>query len=133
MQEAEMRGVDVALEPLQPVAGALGQHRLQFAFIQQGGFDHRHWRRFGAGAHVDPDQAGAFGDAVGLGFYLLPEVLVGRQVGHVDAVAIGVELPAVVDAADAAVLIPAIEQGGTAVWVAAVHDPRDGRPGHGRR
>ena len=59
-----------------------------------------------ARAHVYPDHAGPFGDLVGLRMNLLAKVLLRRQVRHVDAVALGVELPAVIDTANAALLVP---------------------------
>ena len=72
-------------------------------------------------AHVDPDDAGALHDLVGLGLDLLLEAR-RRQARHVDAVAGDVELPAVVDAADAAFLVAAEEQRRAAVRAAVVHD-----------
>ncbi len=121
MQPTEMRGVDVAFQRLQPVALALGERDGEIAFRQQRRLDLRHRRRLGALAHVDPDHAGAFGDLVGLGVHLLPEILLRRQVRHVDAVAVGVVFPAVIDAADAAVLVASVEQRRAAVRAAMVH------------
>src|SRR5262249_48947946 len=53
--------------------------------------------------------------------YLLPEVLVRWQVRHIDAGTVGVELPAMIDAADAASLVSAIEQRCAAMRAAMVH------------
>jgi len=45
----------------------------------------------------------------------LPEVLVGRQIGHVQAITGDVVFPAVIDAAQAAFLVAPKEQRGAAV------------------
>ena len=50
------------------------------------------------------------------------ELLPGRHVGHVEAAALGVELPAVVDAADAVTFGAAEEQRRAAVRTAVIHD-----------
>ncbi len=59
---------------------------------------------------------------------LLAEVLLRRQVRHIDAVAISIELPAVIDAADAAGFVPAVEQRRAAMRAAVIHhaDPARG-------
>ena len=67
-------------------------------------------RRLGARPHVSPDQAAALDDLVGGSMHTILELLVGRQVGLVDALALGVELPAVIDAADAVALRPPEER-----------------------
>ncbi len=122
MQKAEMRGVDVAFERLQPVAFALGEGDLQFALGQQRGFDPRQRRGLGALAHIDPDEAVALGDLVGLGPDLFLVVLMRRRVRHVDAIAVHVEFPAVIDAAEAVLLVAAEEQRGAAMRAAVIHD-----------
>ena len=88
---------------------------------QQRRLDHRHRRRFGARAHVDPDQAAALVDLVGLCLDLVLEALRRRDVRHLEAVAFHVELPAVIDAADAARLVAAEEQRRAAMRAAMVH------------
>src|SRR5262249_54044473 len=79
-------------------------------------------RRFGACPHIDPDDAGAFRGRIGLGLDLVLEILRRRHARHVDAIAGNVELPAVVDAADAVLLVTPEEQRGAAVWAAMVYD-----------
>src|SRR5262249_61265894 len=74
----------------------------------------------GAIAHVDPDQAGTLDGAVGLGLDFLLEALVLGHVRHVEAVAGDVELPAVIDAAQPALLVAAEEQRGATVRAAMV-------------
>jgi len=110
MQKAEMRGVDIALERLQPVAFALHEVDLQIGRRHQRGLDRRQWRRLLARTHIDPDQAIAFGDHIGLSFDLVFEVLMRRRVRHIDAIALRVVFPAVIDAADAVLLVAAEEQ-----------------------
>ena len=116
-----MRGVDVAFQCLQPVALTLRERNGKIAFRQQRRLDLRHRRCILARTHVHPDDAGTLRHLIGLGVHLLSEVLFRRHVGHVDAVAIGVELPAVIDAAEATRLVPSIEQRRAAVRAAMVH------------
>src|SRR5437016_3513335 len=52
-----------------------------------------------AGPHVDPDEAAALASRVGANRDLVFEGALGRLARHVDAAAIGVVLPAMVDAA----------------------------------
>src|SRR5438309_1521217 len=62
-------------------------------------------RRCRAWTHVGPDQSAALLARVGDGRDLRAEVTLSRLVGHVDAVARDVELPAVVDAAQTRLLV----------------------------
>src|SRR5262249_16749976 len=63
------------------------------------------------------------GYAVSLGLDLVLVILVLRCIRHVDAITRCVELPAMIDAADAPFLIAPEEQGGAAMRAAVVHDP----------
>ena len=117
-----MRGVDLALQGLQPVAFALDEEQPALVLGQQRGFHHRQRRRLGARAHIGPDQPVALGHRIGLGADLVTELLMRRQVGHLEARAVGVVLPAVIDAAQPAVLVAAEEQRGGAVRAAVVED-----------
>jgi hypothetical protein len=96
---------------------------LQIAFRQQGSLDPRQRGRLRPLAHIDPDQAVALGNLVGLGFDFLRVVLTRRCVRHIDTITRGVELPAVIDAADAVLLVAPEEQGGAAMWAAVIQDP----------
>ena len=122
VQEAEMRGVDVALERLQPVAFALDEEHVALVLGQQDRLEARQRRRRLALAHVGPDQAVALEHLVALRLDPLGERLVGGNVRHVDAVAVDVELPAVVGAADALVLVAPEEQRRAAVRAAMIED-----------
>jgi len=98
MQEAEVRGVDVAFEPLQPIAVALDAEQIALAVAEQHRLEHRQLRRLRPRAHVSPDQAVALDSGIGLGLDLLRKGLVLRHVRHVEAVAFDIELPAVIGA-----------------------------------
>ena len=101
-----MGGVDVAFQRLQPVAFPLPCR--ETGLVGRGR----------AVAHIDVDQTAALGHLVGPRLDLLPEVLIRRQIGHVEAIAGGVEFPAVIDAAQAAFLVAAEEQRRTTVRAA---------------
>ena len=65
VQEAEMRGIDVAFERLQIIAFALHHEQIALAVVgDHDQFEHRQRRRLLARAHVGPDQAVAL-DAIG--------------------------------------------------------------------
>ena len=68
VQEAEMRGVDLALERLQIVAVALDEADVDLVFGNVEDLERRQRRRLGARAHVDPHHAGALDHLVGLAF-----------------------------------------------------------------
>src|ERR1700675_1185283 len=70
---------------------------------------------------MDPDYPGTLDDPVGPGLHLVLEILVRRHARHVDAVARDVEFPAVIDAADSALLVASQKQRGAAVRAAMVH------------
>ena len=120
VQEAEMRGVDLALERLQPVAVALDEAHADLVLGNVEDLERRQRRHLRARSHVDPDDAGALGDLVGPRLHLLLEAR-RRQARHVHAVAGDVVLPAVIDAADPAFLVAPQEQRGAAVRAAMVH------------
>ena len=64
------------------------------------------------GSHVNPDQAAVDGRRVSRDVNLVFEVAFGRFGRHVDAVAVDIEFPAVIDAANAALLVaPEVERG----------------------
>ena len=121
MQEAEVRGVDLALERLQPVAVALDQADADLSRRHVEDLEARQRRRLRVLAHMDPDEAGALDRAIGLGLHLVLEVLAGGRARHVDAVAGDVVLPAVIDAAQPALLVAAEEQRGAAMRAAMIH------------
>ena len=86
-------------------------------------FQLRKRRRDRAGAHVGPDDAIALMAAVRLDLDLVLEVALGRLRWHVDAITVHVELPAVVDAANARLLIPTEEQARAPMRAVVVDQP----------
>src|SRR5205823_1088941 len=115
-EEGEVRGIDVAFEGLHVVGVA---HDLRDRALRGGGdhirFDVREGRRYFTGAHVGPDDAVALDAGIGGCLDLGPEVAFGRLRRHVDALPRDIELPAVVNAAQAFFFIAAEEQRRTAV------------------
>jgi len=121
VQEAHMRGVDVALEDLQPVARQLRCADRRFGFRVHVRFEIRQgWRRRPR-AHIRPHDAAALLSPICRGLDLCLEVRLGWFVGHVDAVAVGVEFPAVIDAAQAALFVAPEKQRGATVRAVLVH------------
>ena len=115
-----MRGVEIALDRLQPVAAALHEAVLDLVLRQERGFERRQVRRALALAHIDPDEAVLLGGEIGLGAHLVLEILVRRHVGHLETVAIDVVFPAVIDAAQTVLLVAPVEEGGAAMRAAVV-------------
>ena len=96
MQKADVGRIDVAFQDLQPVALELKGGRRRA--VEHIGFQIGQWRRVCAWPHIGPDDPAAL--LAGIGHRLDPvlEVRLGWLVGHVEAVAGDVELPAVVHA-----------------------------------
>jgi hypothetical protein len=112
MQNRRVRGVDAALERLEPVAlldhfrhVAVGCRRLRPGELGQGRLEIRR-------AHVRPDDAAQLDRGIGRLADLVLEGELFRLVHHVHAAAADVELPAVVDAPQPALLVTAEEQRG---------------------
>ena len=111
VQPAEVRGVDVALERLQPVArplilegAALGGRHERPRQLGQG-------RRIRLRPHVCPHDPLPLAARIRERADALAQPAVGRLGGHVDAGPGGVELPAVVHASQAALLVaPEVER-----------------------
>ena len=121
MQETDMAGVDVTFQRLKPVAVAL--QAPDFRVRVHRCFDFRQGRRRGlVFAHIDPDQAVGFVRLIRFGMDLVLEVHAGGDGRHVDALAVDVELPAMIDAAYAVFFVAADEQRRAAMWAAMVHD-----------
>src|SRR6266498_5104728 len=90
-------------------------------------FGHVFWR-----THIGPDHATPLARRIRLELDFVFEVAVGRLAGHVDTVAGGIELPAVVDAAQATFFVAAIEQRGSPVRAKRAHQA-DGAVGVAER
>ena len=122
MQEAEVRGVQVVLQPLQPVIFLLDHANLDVALGQVVELEIGEWWRCFAAAHIDPDRAPLVPRRIGPGFHLVFEILMGWHGGHVQAIAVHIVLPAVIDTTDAALFVAAKEERGAAVRAAVIHD-----------
>src|SRR5712691_3849500 len=82
-------------------------------------------RQFGlfvAWTHVHPDRSAPLAGRVRLDVNLVFEVALGRLAGHVYAGALGVELPAVVDAAQATLFVSAEKERRAAVRTEGADD-----------
>ena len=110
-----MRGVEVALGGLQPVAlePELGRRRCSRRDVAV--IELRERRLPVLRAHVGEDDATGLAAGVGGDLDLVPERVAFGRVRHVDALAVDVELPAVVDAAQAVLVVAAEEHRRAAV------------------
>src|SRR5215471_15940987 len=110
VQEGKVHGIDVALERLHIVA--VTDHGGDATLGIHIGLEVREWRRCLARPHVRPNDATTLHARIRDGPYLVLKIALGRLAGHVNAGARHIELPAVVYAAQALCLIPAIEERG---------------------
>ena len=111
VQEAEMRGIDIAFERLQVIALALHHELIALALVlDHHRFEHRQRGRFLAFAHIGPDQAVALDRRIGLRRDPVGKGLVLGHIGHVQAVTGHVEFPAVIGATQPLTFVLAEEQ-----------------------
>src|SRR5579859_1615160 len=118
-----MRGVDIALQRLQIIAVALYEGRSDLGVGNAQNLECRQRRRLRPRSHIDPHEPGTLDRAVRFGADLVLEILMRRHIGHVDTSAGRIEFPAVIDAADATLLVAAEEQRRAAVRAPMIHDP----------
>jgi hypothetical protein len=113
VQEADMGGIDFAFGRLQPIALVKPARGVNLGRRQRHPLHARQFRHQLLRAHIDP------GDAAGLAGRIARDpglVLQGRKVirrddvGNVDALAVDVEFPPVIHAADSTLLVSAEEQ-----------------------
>ena len=121
MEDGGVGRVDAALQGLEPVAflPILGDFAVGFRYgcpFKVG----RRRRLATLFAHVGPDHAAPLDGRVGLDSDLGVEVAVRRFVHHVQAIAVHVELPAVINAAQATSLVAAEEKGSQSVGAVLV-------------
>ncbi len=119
-----MGRVDVALQGLHPVA--LLQHhegRIDLLGGQRTDLEGGKRRRCLPRAHVGPDHAVDVAAGIRAGAHLVLEGAFLRLVGHVDAAARDVPLPAVIRAAEPALLVAAEEERGAAVGAVGGQEP----------
>ena len=114
--------VEFALQALQVIAfPLLAPNRNPFGRQRKHG-KLRQRRRHLAMTHIGPDDSGALDDPIGL----RPHATQGGagivHIRQIEAFAVRIELPAMEDATDAVILVPAIEERGAAMGAAMVHD-----------
>jgi hypothetical protein len=116
VQEGEVRGVERAFHRLRPVALLQPLTDVAVRRRQHGDLELRQRLRHAlARAEVCPDQLARLARRIGLDGNLAVVRRARRHIRHLDAAAFHVVFPAVVDAPDAALLVPAVEQIGAAV------------------
>ena len=105
VQDRRVRGVDAALQRLQPVAflDDLGDVPALFRHLGPGEFRRR--RHLVGRAEIGPDQPAQLDGRIGGEVDVLLELVLRRLVELIDAVAFDVEFPAVIDAAQPAFLV----------------------------
>ena len=116
VQEAEMCRIQVALDDLGPVAlkQLLGDEAVRRR--DQREFELRQFRQLAArqlcrgGAEIGPDHLAELTHRIGPGAHRLVQVAVRRDVRQFHRFAVAVELPAMIDTAQAAILIAAKKQ-----------------------
>ena len=74
------------------------------------------------GPHVDPNQAAVDGRRISREVNLVFEVALGGFGRHVDAVAVDIKFPAMIDTANAALLVASEVEGGAAVRAVSLDD-----------
>ena len=110
-----MRGIDLAFEDLRPIARHMDFHDRHLGI--RGRRERRRFeRRHGVGrAHVGPDEAAGLTRRIGLVLDLVGDAGCRRLRRHLQDVAVDVDLPAVIEAAQPAFLVAAEHKRGAAV------------------
>ena len=110
VQEGDMGGVEPAFEPLQVIARLIGFRDRAMRFRHARPFVIGRGRHCGFRAEIGPDDAAALDRRIGFDRDARFHRACCRLRRQVDAFAVGVEFPAVIDAAEAAFLVAAKEQ-----------------------
>jgi hypothetical protein len=110
-----VRGVEGALARLRPVALLELLRDEAVRRRQQRELDVRQRRLLPGGPEIGPHEVAPLARRIRAGTHLVAEAALGGHRRHVHAAPVHVELPAVVGAAQAALLVPAEEQVGAAV------------------
>src|SRR5207247_706488 len=113
VEEAEVDGVDVALDRLHEVA--VLDELARSAALFEVRPDVGQGRRRLPWSHVGPDDAVALDTGIRFCLDLCLEIALGRLRRHIDALARDVELPAVIDAPQAVFLVAAKKERGAAM------------------
>src|SRR6266851_4896389 len=123
VQDGGVRGVDAALEALEPVGLLYDFRDVAMRRGRLGPGEARHRRAEVRESQISPDEAAHLDRWIGGGPDLVGEGQLLGLVHHLDALALDVELPPVVDAAEPALLVAAEEQGGLPVRAALGEEP----------
>src|SRR5439155_6892194 len=115
VEESGVDGVELAFETLHPIAVPLEDRNALRVGVEEVRFHVRQRRRLLPRDHVSPDDAVALLAGISPRFDLGLEIALRRFRRHIDALAADIELPAVIDAAQAVFLIAAEEQRGSPV------------------
>src|SRR5271165_513532 len=121
VQDRRVRGVDAAFERLQPVALFPNLRDVAVGFRDLRPLESRRRRHLVARSHIGPDHPAYLGRRIGGQADLVTERL--RLVHLLDAIAFDVELPAVIDAAQAGFLVASEPQGGAAMRAKLLDEP----------
>src|SRR5262245_14277864 len=110
VQDLGMGGINASFQGLEPVAllNDLGHVAMRLGHLRPGEIGQRRLQR--RWSHVGPDNAADFYRRIGHGTNLILEMQFFGLVHHIDTAALSVELPAVVDTAQATLFIAAKEQ-----------------------
>src|SRR5438105_10507246 len=115
MHDRGVRRVEPAFQGLQPVAllDDLGDVAVAFRDLGPGEFGRR--RDLVSGTHIGPDDAAVFAGRIGGEANVLLELMLRRLVELVEAVALDIKFPAVIDAPETALLVAPEEERDAAV------------------
>ena len=121
VQEGKVPGIERAFHRLRPVAHLQAFRHVAMRWRQRAHLELRQlgWHAL-AGAEVSPHHFACFARCIRLDRDLAVVGRIRRHVRHIDAASFHVVLPAVVDAAQAAVLVAAEEEVGAAVRAAGL-------------
>ena len=110
-----MGGIDLPFHDLRPVARQVDLHDRDLGLRRRSPGRWLELRHQLLRPHIDPDESAGFFSRIGLVLDLLGEAAFGRLRDHLQHLAVHVELPAVVEAAQTAFLVAPEEQRGLAV------------------
>src|SRR3954468_11488999 len=128
MQARRMRRVDLPFHDLRPVAGKIDLDDADLGLRRRRPGRSLELRHLVPWPHIDPDEPAGFLRRVSLVPHLLGEAAFGRFGRHFEHVAVHVELPAVIEAAQSAFFVAPEYERGFAVWAIF---PQDSDPAVG--
>src|SRR5882724_11838440 len=110
VQDLGMRGINASFQGLEPVAllHHLGHVAMRLRYLGPGELGERRLQL--RWSHVGPENTADFHHGIGRGTHLMLEMQFFWLVHHIDTATIHVELPSVIDAAQATLLVAAKKQ-----------------------